>query len=688
MKKIFSFLIFIAPVVVAAQVNIDRSKAPKPAPAPVIQIADPASFTLPNGLKVFVVTNTKLPRVSASLTIDRDPVLEGEKAGLVSLAGELMRRGTTKMNKAELDEAVDFLGADLSASSSSVYAASLKSNFPKVMELLADVVLRPAFPVEELEKIRKQTLTGLQAAKDNPNSISTNVVNKLMYGADHPYGEIETEETVKRVTIDDVKNYYNTYWKPNIGYLVFVGDITAGEAKQLTEKYFAGWQKAEVPEKIYAAPKPPAKTYIALVDRPASVQSVIKLVTPIDLKPGSPNAIAASVMSNILGGSSTGRLYKNLRETKGFTYGAYGGVNPDRYAASFSASASVRNEKTDSAVHEFLVELNKLRSEPVTEEELSMVKNLLSGSFARSLEHPSTIAQFALNIARYNLPKDYYRNYLTNLAKVTTADVSNVAKAYVLPENLHIVIVGNAKQIAKGLEKYGDVRYFDVYGNPIAAPVEKKIDALVTAESILKKSIQAIGGDAAIAAINDIILNGSASLMGEEATITQKVIIPNGYSFELSIQGMTLQKELLKNGEYSTAAQGKEVPADDKMKEELNEKAAFFQDVYMLKNRYTFSLKGIESVEGSDAYALEIKTPQGRTFTKFYDDKSGLPVKSSIAIETPKGPFTVSIYFQNYKDFNGVKIPTKVINDLGQFKIEANFNDVKVNTGLKADDLK
>jgi hypothetical protein len=412
------------------------------------------------------------------------------------------------------------------------------------------------------------------------------------------------------------------------------------------------------------------------------------LVTPIDLKPGSPNAIASSVMSNILGGSSTGRLYKNLRETRGFTYGAYGGVSPDRYVGSFNASASVRNEKTDSAIHEFLYELNKLRSEPVTEEELSMVKNLLSGSFARSLEEPSTIAQFALNIARYNLPKDYYRNYLTNLAKVTTGDVSNVAKTYVMPENLHIVIVGNAKQIAKGLEKYGEVRYFDVYGNPIAAPVEKKVDASVTAESVIKKSIQATGGDAAIAAVKDISLTGAASLMGQEATITQKAIIPSGYSFELNIQGMALQKDLFKNGEYRRTMQGNNRPIDEKIKEELNEKAAFFSDAYILSKGYTLNLKGIESVEGSDAYAVEIKTPQGRSYTNFYDVKSGLYVKTSSVRESPAGAVTVSTYFQDYKEYNGVKLPTKIINDLGQLKIEVNFNDIKINTGLKADDLK
>ncbi len=689
MKKIFSFLLALTPLMVIAQVNINRSKAPQPAPAPKIQIPDPASFTLANGLKVFVVQNTKLPRVNVTLTIDRDPVVEGNKAGMVSLAGELMKRGTKKMSKAQLDEAVDFLGGSLSASSTTVSASSLKKNFPKLMGLMADVVLRPAFSQEELEKIRKQSLTALQAAKDNPTSIASNVVNKLVYGSDHPYGEIETEETLKNITLEDIKSYYAAYWKPNIGYLIFVGDITTAEAKILAETHFNNWKSGEVPKGKFTDPAPPSKTYIAVVDRPASVQSVIRLVAPINLKPGSENAIAASVMNNVLGGSASARLFMNLRERHGFTYGAYSSLSPDKLVGIFNANASVRNEKTDSAIAEFLNEMNRIRTEEVSEDELSRIKNYLSGSFARSLESPSTIASFALDIARYKLPKDYYRNYLTNLANITSNDIQKAANNYIVPDNLHIVIVGNAKEIAKGLEKYGQIRYFDIYGNEKAAPVQKKVDASVTAESIIKKAIEAMGGEAAIGGIKDISLNGTASLMGQEASVTQKAIIPSAYSFEMSVQGMSLQKDLLKNGEYTRVGRAGNRPADEKGKEELDEKASFFTEAYMLKKGgYQFTVKGIEPVEDKDAYVVEVKTPKGRSFTNYYDVVSGLPVKTQSLRESAMGAVTVSAFFRDYKDFNGVKIPTKVINDLGQIKLEVNFTDIKVNAGLKVEDIK
>lgn len=687
MKKLYIILLLIAPVAALAQVKIDRSKAPKPAPAPVIKIADPASFTLANGLRVFVVQNSKLPRVSATLTIDRDPILEGEKAGFVSLAGGLMTRGTTSKSKAELDEAVDFLGGSLSGSATSVSVSSLKSNFPKLVEIMADVVLRPAFSAEELEKLRRQTLTGLQSAKDNPNSISTNVVNKLVYGKDHPYGEIQTETTVKNVSIDDVKQYYNSYWKPNIGYLVFVGDITPVEAKKLAEKYFNGWQKGTVPKANFTQPKAPARTYIAVVDRPASVQSVIKLVAPIELKPGSTNAIPTAVMNEILG-SSSGRLFANLREKYGFTYGAYSRTAPDRLVGEFNANASVRSEKTDSAIGQFLYEFNRLRTEAIPADEVARMKNYLSGSFARSLEQPSTIANFALNIARYNLPKDYYRNYLTNLARVTAGDVQGMANTYVQPGNLHIVIVGNAKAIAPGLEKYGEVKYFDIYGNEITPPTEKKVDPSVTVETVIQKAIDAIGGAKAIGEIKDVSVSGDVSIMGTPLKYTQKVIVSSAYTNELTMQGMVMMKETMNNGQFSKVQRGAEQKLDDKDKEEMKENAVISQEMYMRDNGYKFNLKGIEAVDGKDAYAVEVKTPAGRSFTNYYDVKSGLKLKSLSQVETPMGSMNVQTYYRKYDEWKDVKFPVKIFVDLGQFNQDIEFKEVKVNTGLKPEDIK
>ena len=479
MKKHLYLFLFLVPLVSMAQ-NIDRSKAPLPGKAPLIQVGDPVKFTLANGLQVFVVKNTKLPQVSATLALDYDGFAEGDKAGVAQMAGQLLKRGTTTKSKAQLDEAIEFLGGSMSTSSQSASVSSLKGNFPSLLGLLSEVVLQPALSTEELEKIRKQTLSGIESSKDDADAISGNVVKKLVYGATHPYGEMMTTKTVNTVSIADVKTFLNTYWIPNAAYLIFVGDIEPATAKMLAEKSFGNWKKGVFTKQNFAKPVQPKQTYVAIVDRPSSVQSVVAIAGAVDLLPGSSNVIAGSVMNNILGGGFSGRLFANLREKYAFTYGAYSSLSPSRQIGLFQAEASVRNEKTDSSVQELLREINTIKNEQVGETELSRMKNYLSGGFARSLENPATIANFALNIARNNLPADYYQKYLTNLAAVDAAKVQDAAKLFLNTNQMHIVIVGNAKQITKGLEKYGPLKYFDIEGNEIAAPTEVKADASLT----------------------------------------------------------------------------------------------------------------------------------------------------------------------------------------------------------------
>jgi zinc protease len=686
MKKAFLYILGFLPLAAAAQV--DRSKAPAPLPAPTIKIAQPATFTLPNGLRVFVVTNRKIPQVAATLTLDLDGIVEGPKTGLTSMAGELMRRGTQTMSKAQLDEAIDFLGATVNTGATSASASSLKNNFPKAFALMSDMILRPSLSATELEKIRKQELSNVAQQKEDPGAIATNVANRLAYGKDHPYGDIETEATAKAVTLNDVKQYVNTYWKPNAAYLVFVGDITAAEAKALAEKNLGTWKKGAVPKPSYVTPKAPTKTYIAVIDRPASVQSQINFITPVELKPGAPDAIPVSVMSNILGGGFSGRLFATLREKYGFTYGAYSSVSSNRLIGNFKASASVRNEKTDSAIGAFFSEFSRIRSEAIGDTEVTRMKNYLSGSFARSLEQPSTIASFALNIVRNNLPADYYQNYLKNLAAVDPRAVAQMANKYVQPNNLIVVIVGNARQVAPGLEKYGEVRYFDFYGNPVNAPSQtRKPDASVTAQGVLQKAADAVAKADVMAATKDIVINGTVTAMGQELQMEEKILLPAAYSMQITVQGMTLQKQALKGGNYTNARQGQDQPVDATTKEEINLKAAFFEEAYMLKNGYKLELGDIEKVEGKDAVLVKITSPAGKQFNAWYDVTSGLKVKTASERDSPAGKVLIQTTYSDYKPFNGVMIPTKMLADQGRVQLELQRSDIKVNTGLKESDI-
>ncbi len=669
---------------------IDRTRPPVPGPAPTINIPDAVSYTLPNGLQLYVVSNSKLPLVSATLTVDGKPQVYGNKAGLTEMAGDLFRRGTASLDKAALDERVDFLGASLSTSAYGASVSSLKRNFPEILQLMADVALRPALNSEELEKVRTQTLSNLASGKEDPARISANISRALTYGKNHPYGEITTEETVKNISREDIRNFYNTWWKPNISYLVMVGDITPEEAHRLAVENFGHWERASVPNVNVPLPEKPAKTYIAIVNRPGAVQSNIEIVSPLDLKPASADRIAATFAGNILGTGFSSRLNQNLREGKGFTYSASGGISSDRYAGRFRGAASVRKEKTDSAIAEFLNEFNRIRVEPVGKEELDAMKAYVGGSFARSLEQPSTIAAFALNTVLNNLPKDYYKNYLKNLQAVTPAQVTANSLKYIPVNNLVITVVGDAAEIAPGLEKYGEVKYFDIYGNPAEPPKVEKADASVTAESILQKAINGYGGMANLEKIRDIEIDGSASIMGQQLTYNQKIARPDKLVVSIKAGPINLMRQVKNGDQYISIQQGSNTPVDEATKHELNAKAGIFEELYWKNTRgYKFDVVGTEKMDGKEAYKMKITSPGGNEFFSFFDQESGRRLKDVRTQDMGAiGAMVINTFFYDYTLYEGIYLPAKVTVDLGVAKQDVTIREVKINKGLKDSDFK
>src|SRR5687767_10625212 len=526
-----------------------RSMPPKAGPARAVEIGKSHQFTLANGLKVIVVENHKLPQISYKLTIDRDPVLEKEKAGLLGIAGSLLATGTTTKTKAEIDEAVDYIGANLSTSASGGFASSLTKHTDKILALFSEVILKPSFSEAEFDKIKNQTLSNLQSNKDDPGAISANVSSALTYGTDHPYGEITNEITVANITLDDAKNFYKNYFKPGSAYLVIVGDITPDVAKAKAEKYFGNWSGGKAPVHPYAFPKVVDKTAVAFVDKAGAVQSVINVTYPVMMKPGNPDEIAARVMNTILGSGFSGRLFKNLREDKAYTYGAFSSMESDKLVGSFSANASVRNEVTDSAIHQFLYELNRLKNEPVTQTELELAKAYIAGQFARSLESPQTVANFALNTLMYGLPADYYETYLQKLQAVTVADVTRVAKKYITPDNARIVVVGNKDEVMPKLSVFdkedGKVQLYDIYANPRKDESAMPVD--ITAAELVNKYVEAIGGAVKLNAVKSMDQTYSMDLQG--MSITARVVQDNGkFYMSMTAPGMALMKQIYDGG--------------------------------------------------------------------------------------------------------------------------------------------
>lgn len=683
MKNLYTLLIALS-LTLSASAQVDRSKLPEPGPAREIKIGDYESFTLKNGMKVFVVENHKLPRVSFSLVLDREPIMEGDKAGYLSMVGQMLRRGTTTRTKEQLDEEIDFIGASLGASSTSVFGSSLTKHKEKMLALMTDMLFNSTFPEEELDKIKTQTISGLAANKDDPDAISSNVTTALVYGKEHPYGELTTEETVANITIEDIKNYYKTYYKPNIAYLAIVGDINKKETQKLVKKLFGKWEQGVVPAPKYDMPQPPEETFVALVDKPSAVQSVVDITYPIDLKPGTPDVVKARVLNQILGGSASARLFMNLREDKGYTYGAYSSTSSDKLVGQFSASAKVRNDVTDSAITEFNNELMRITTEPVTQDELDLAISSISGSFARSLERPQTVASFAINTARYNYPEDYYSTYLKRVQAVTIADVQEMAKKFIHPDNAYITVVGKASEVATMLKPFGDVRYFDNYGNEYIPSDSPKIPEGLTAENVLDSYIAAIGGKEKVAAITDLTINSSATIQGQSLSITVINKAPNKSLMLIKMGGtMELQKSIYDGTNFAQYAQGNKAPNDEKGAMDAPLKGMEIPEYQYLELGATVALNGVEKVGEEYAYVVEVTLPSGTKSLEYFDVESGLKVRSTQFVKGPQGEVAMSQDYKDYKEVDGILFPfTRILPLGGGMTLDAKVDSIKLNSGV------
>jgi len=648
MKKFVLEILFMLLATGITFAQVDRSKLPASGPVPEIKIGEAETFTLANGLKVFVVKNNKLPRVSFSLVLERDPILEGDKAGLTTFIGDMMMGGTKNRTKDQLDQEIDFIGASLNASATSVSASSLKEHQGKVLDLMADVLFNPVFPQPELDKLKKQSLTGLATTKDDPQAISSRLSRAVLYGKNHPYGESQTEQTTENISLDDVKAYYATYFKPNIAYLAIVGDMDKAEAQKVVNQYFGTWKKGVVPTFTYPMPVRAAKQAVALVDRSSSVQSVINMTQPVAMKIGDADYISSRLLNQILGGGSASRLFMNLRNDKGYTYGAYSSIGADKLVATISASASVRSEVTDSAIVEFVYEINNLVKNGVTQVELDKAKAELAGSFGRSLEQPETIANFAIVTAVYNLPKDYFATYLQKLNYYTVADINATAKRLIEPDKFIITTVGNGAEIKAKLAQFGEVVEYDIMGEPAKQLVA---DAAMTAEKVLENYLTAVGGAEKVAAVKSAKISMNANVMGTALTIAFVYDSQNGrYGQKLSIAGNVMQKTSLANGKGSMTVQGNTIEMTSAQLAEAQLNSYLFPEAVYQANGYTVTLDGLKDVEGKPAYKVIITAASGAKLINYYAQDSGLKIKY-------ENPASGDTYYGDYQAKNGVLLP-------------------------------
>lgn len=681
MKKTFSILLLLLTFTAFAQ--LDRSQQPQPGPAPVIQLGEPERFTLKNGLTVLIVENNKLPRAAVSLSLDNAPIAEGELAGVSSMTAALLGKGSTTIDKDSFNEEVDFMGATINFGSQSASASSLSRYFGRVLELMADAALHPNFIQDEFDKERDIVLDGIKSSEKSVTTAARRVENLLAFGKDHPYGEFVSKESVERVSLADVDAFYKRYFLPNNAYLVIVGDVDAGDLKKQVKKLFGKWKKGDLSTDAVPEVSNVSSTQIDFVNMPNAVQTEVSVQNTVSLRKKDADYFPLLIANGILGGGGEARLFLNLREDKGYTYGSYSRMGNNKYTASrFRASASVRNAVVDSAVVELLYEIDRMKKEVVSDEELNRAKAKYVGSFVRAVEQPSTVAAYALEIETENLTDDFYTTYLESINNVTKEDIQRVAQKYFLVDQARVVVTGKASEVLDNLEKVQfngsaiPVSYYNKYGNVIDRPASFELPDGVSAQSILANYIDAIGGQDAINAIRTLEVSYNANFMGNELEAIsintaeeQKQIVKMG--------GNVLAIVIVNASGAKVEQMGNSMDLPPEMAADMQAVIGVIPELKMMENE-SITVSSIEEIDGQNAYALEMKG-QSTTTTTYYAVESGLKLKQTTVTEMMGQTQTQDSNYNDYKRFGSLLIPTSTSVPLGPQSVDATLGTVKIN---------
>lgn len=451
---------------------------PKPTADPKLVLPSITKHKLSNGLNVWMVKHSELPIVSMNMVVNSGSMADPQdRAGLASITARLMDDGTKTRSAVDIANQLQSVGAFLNTGSGwdsgNIAVQTLTKNLDKALDIYSDVIINPSFPADEIETLRKRDLVSLLQRKDNPNAIANVVYNSLIYGKNHPYGKSAggDEASLKAINKAEIEKFYSTYYRPNNSTLIVVGDTDSKTLLPKLEKAFAGWKSGDAPQMDIPENVVFDKPGIYIVDKPGAAQSVVT-IGQVGVARSNPDFFPLTVMNSILGGQFSARLNMNLREDKGYTYGARSGYSFRRGAGPFDASAQVQTAVTKESVMEFMKELNGIRGGiPITAQELDYNKQSLIRRYPAGFETVGQISNQLANLVIYGLPDSYFNDYIRNIQAVTGDDVSRVANKYLTPDKMAILIVGDKSAIESGLkdiEGWGSsIRYLDAEGNPI-----------------------------------------------------------------------------------------------------------------------------------------------------------------------------------------------------------------------------
>jgi len=460
--------------------TVIKGKAPVNKNVLKVKLPKAEEASLPNGLRIVLLPSNKVPTFNMQMVILSGGLADrADYHGLANFTAALLREGTAKRSSKEIAEQADALGSTIGATSglssltSTVSASGLVESLDQTLDIFSDVVRNPSFPQAEVDKYKSRTLAQLQFQRSIPQFLAQEQFSKAIYGS-HPASLVAPPaDSLKKLTSKDLADFHSTYYRPNNAILAVVGDVTMKELMPKIQKAFGDWQKADVPAVNIPQTPEQSASMIYLIDRPGSVQTVLQLGT-LGIERTSPDYFAVLLADRVLGGGPTGRLFLNLREDKGYTYGAYSNFASSKYRGTWSSSSEVRTEVTEGAMKEFKYELERLGKEKVSSDELENAKRAIIGGFALSLEQPAALLQNIITQKLYNLPADYWDTYPQKVSAITADDVQRVAQKYIDLKHLQVVAVGDASKTKDILSHYGTVQVYDAEGKPVGSGSENR----------------------------------------------------------------------------------------------------------------------------------------------------------------------------------------------------------------------
>lgn len=685
MKRILAAAFCLVSIAITGNATFAQSG---PAVRPVAGSVPKAVFpefteaTLKNGLRVVIVEDHRQPVIYIRTLIMSGGASDVKHIGSSGAVAALLQKGTTTRSADEIARKIDFYGSSIAAGASSddvnIFTSILTKDIDQVLPIYADVIEHPVFPQDELAKYVSNKLAELKQSRQDPSYPGRMMGRKLAFG-EHPYGAVETEESVNALTTDVLKKWHDKNFGPNNAVIAINGDVTKSEIMPILEKYFGEWKPVTPDKPQYPVLNDIKGTPIVLIDRPGSVQSSIRLER-LGLRRGDALYDRASFIASVFAGNGNigfgNRLFQNIREKHGYTYTPGGSLTSSIDRGVLVAIAEVRNAVTDSALDQMLYEYRRLSTEEIPADELAMDKSIVTGSFLMSLANPSTTSSNLLEIMEYNLPKDYFQTYAARINALSASELKSVAARVYSPNDIAIIVTGDAKEIKPKLARFGDVAVYDVDLKPASQMAYAPSD--LTLDKVLDKFYAALGKPA-LEKVNDrtteadveITFNGQ-SMPGK---LTSVEAVPNKKYEKLSLTFGTMQNWV--DGEHVWQQQGPksaELTGDD-LKRELAD-AEFSPELKLGDANHKLGLLGSTTLKsGEDAYVLSLEKPNTNPEKWYISKKSGLLVQREVA--SPAGMTVMS--FGDYRPVDGVMVPYSIALT-GAQDLQLTVTSVKQNT--------